>query len=156
MAYPKFYKMDPQSKLGLLASEILLRDVPLTDYVPDEFAVTLSNAAASLDTDHRYQATVHQAPSPSLFVYTLANIAMGELCIRHGFKGENAFFVAPAFDPQWMASYVDVIMTQDQVKGCGGGWLNVLGEQYDVFIYLVEKQKRGLSVNQSAETLPTI
>lgn len=156
VAYPKFYKMDTQSKLGLLASEILLRDVPVTGYVPDEIAVVLSNADASLDTDKRYQATAQQAPSPSLFVYTLANIAMGELCIRHGFKGENAFFVAPAFDSPWMASYVDMIMGQDQVKACVGGWLNVQGDQYDVFLYLVEKQKRGLSVNHSAEALATL
>ncbi|RAW00146.1 hypothetical protein [Pseudochryseolinea flava] len=153
LAYPKFYKMDPLSRLGVLASEILLRETPVSNYLPDEVAVVLSNAEASLDTDLRYQATIATAPSPSLFVYTLANVSMGEICIRHGLKGENAFFVSPSFDPQWMSRYVDLIMMQDQVKACVAGWLNVLSDRYDVFLYLVEKQKRGLSEIHSAETL---
>jgi hypothetical protein len=118
--------------------------------------VVLSNADASLDTDRRYQDTLRQAPSPSAFVYTLANIATGELCIRHGFQGENAFFVSPGFDPTWMSHYVDMIMQQVQVQACVGGWLNVLGDQYDVLLYLVEKQKRGLSVIHSAAALANL
>jgi hypothetical protein len=156
MVYPKFYKMDAQSKLGLLAAEELLRDLPMNHYLRDQVAVALSNADASLDTDLRYQATLKQAPSPSAFVYTLSNIAVGELCIRHGFQGENAFFVSPSFDADWMTTYVELIMGQDQVQACVSGWLNVLGDQYDVFLYLVEKQKRGLSVIHTAEALTNL
>jgi hypothetical protein len=156
LAYPKFYKMDPQSQLGILAAELLLRDLPMTNYRPDQVAVVLSNADASLDTDRRYQDTIKHAPSPSAFVYTLANVAVGELCIRHGFQGENAFFVSPGFDANWMATYVDMIMEQDQVQACIAGWLNVMSDQYDVLLYLVEKQKRGLPVIHSAEVLATL
>ncbi len=93
--YPKFYKMDNHSKLGWLACcELLLRQgFRSEDYRPEEVAVVLSNANASLDTDYKYFATVKEIASPAVFVYTLPNIMIGEICIRHQFKGENAFFV---------------------------------------------------------------
>ena len=97
--YPKFHKMDTSSKLGLLASEMLLDGMMLKDfYSPKEIALVLANAHASLDTDIRYFESTKTMASPALFVYTLPNIVAGEICIRHGIKGENAFFVGPAFD----------------------------------------------------------
>ena len=91
--YPKFYKMDNLSKLGFLGAEVLLDGNMLTSYKPEEVAVVLSNAHASLDTDIRYAESAKKMGSPGLFVYTLANIVAGEICIRHKLKGENAFFV---------------------------------------------------------------
>src|ERR1700722_3309166 len=85
--YPKFYKMDQLSKLGWLAAELLLSDgFDKADYRPEDIAIVLSNANASLDTDYKYFATVSGIPSPALFVYTLPNIVIGEICIRHKFK----------------------------------------------------------------------
>jgi len=64
LSYPKFYKMDAQSKAGFLATECLLKDVDVASYSPDTIAVVLSNATASQDTDIRYQATVDVALLP--------------------------------------------------------------------------------------------
>src|ERR1700744_5531982 len=109
--YPKFYKMDNLSKLGWLACELLLRDgFRAEDYRPEEVPVVLSNANASLDTDYKYFATVKDIPSPALFVYTLPNIMTGEICIRHHFKGENAFFVFESFNAAFLAQYVRDLM----------------------------------------------
>src|SRR5882672_1829321 len=72
--YPKFHKMDHLSKLGFLASEVLLKDLHLFDrYTPEQVALVISNANASLDTDIRYFNTIKTGASPALFVYTLPN-----------------------------------------------------------------------------------
>jgi hypothetical protein len=144
--YPKFYKMDNLSKLGFLAAEVLLKDRTLVnDYAAESVAVVLSNAHSSQDTDMRYAASARTMASPALFVYTLPNIVAGEICIRHKIKGENAFFIAPAFDPELMADYTAMVLSPDAGTGaCIGGWVDVLGEHHDVFLYLQEKNKPGL------------
>lgn len=141
--YPKFYKMDASSKLGFLASEMLLKDIPLrAEYKPEQVSVVLSNAHASLDTDIRYFESMKTMASPALFVYTLANIVAGEICIRNGIKGENAFFVWPEFDAIQMHQYVETVMKSEKTQACIAGWVDVMGAQHDVFLYLAEKKER--------------
>ena len=41
--YPKFYKMDNLSKLGWLASEVLLKDTAIKSYEPQDVGLILSN-----------------------------------------------------------------------------------------------------------------
>src|SRR5690349_4874641 len=66
--YPKFYKMDNLSKLGWLATEILLKDsFDKAAYAPEDVGLVFSNSNSSLDTDLRYYQTVSSYPSPSLF-----------------------------------------------------------------------------------------
>jgi 3-oxoacyl-(acyl-carrier-protein) synthase len=136
--YPKFYKMDRLSKLGFIASEILLREVK--DKTPTDIALVLSNSNSSLDTDLRYWDSVKTLPSPSLFVYTLPNIVAGEICIRHGIKGENLFFVSAQFDAVWITSYVNMLLKSGKAKYCLAGWVDVLDDRSDVFIYLTDRE----------------
>jgi hypothetical protein len=139
--YPKFYKMDLLSKLGWLASELLLKEgFNPGDYRPEDVAVVLSNAHASLDTDFKYFATIKDIPSPAVFVYTLPNIMIGEICIRHKFKGENAFFISGAFDAVFMEQYVRGLMSDDNTRVCICGWVDVLGEEYTAALFLIEKE----------------
>jgi hypothetical protein len=145
IAYPKFHKMDRLSKLGLLGTEILLKDnFDKSRYQPDETGIVLCNASASLDTDIQYYKTVEAGPSPALFVYTLPNIVIGEISIRHRFTGENAFFVFKTFDATFIAQYIDGLFDEDLVKACIGGWVELLGENYRAFFFLVEKSPAGL------------
>ena len=151
--YPKFYKMDHLSKLGFLASETLFREQPIKQYTHAAVTLVLSNAHASLDTDMRYWETSKTMSSPALFVYTLPNIVSGEICIRHGIKGENVFFVTPQFQPELLMDYVDRVLLFPGNDVCLAGWIDVMGEHHDVFLYLVEKEKRGLALEHSAEQL---
>lgn len=138
--YPKFYKMDDLSKAGFIAAEVLLAGHVMTSEVAaTDVALVLSNASSSLDTDRRYAATMKSIPSPALFVYTLPNIVAGEICIRHRIKGENAFFISPNFDPVLIANYVDLIQTRLVVAG----WVDVLSDRHDVFLYLLDKSARS-------------
>ena len=96
--YPRFYKMDNLSKLGWLASEILLKDsFHKENYRPEDTGLVLSNANASLDTDQKYLSTIKDIPSTSVFVYTLPNIVTGATISRNTFKGEDAFGVFANF-----------------------------------------------------------
>lgn len=152
--YPKFYKMDRMSKLGFLAAEQILKGRTLREeYTPESVAVVLSNAHASLDTDVRYWETTKSLASPALFVYTLPNIVTGEICIRHGLKGENAFFVSEKFDPGMMFSYTDMVLGQPETRACISGWVDVMDGRHDVFLYLTEKQQRNGSLEHSAGIL---
>jgi hypothetical protein len=152
--YPKFYKMDRTSKLGILGVETLLQGTSIGSQPAESVAVVLSNAHASLDTDRRYFDTLRTIASPALFVYTLSNIVTGEICIRHGFKGENAFFVTQDFEPEMMAQYVNDVLAQSNTTTCVAGWVDVLGEQHDVFLYLVEKSTLDLqALPHNAETI---
>jgi hypothetical protein len=91
--YPKFHKMDVLSKLGWLAAEVLLKDTGVPTLPPEQVGMVLSNRSSSLDTDLRYYATVKDFASPALFVYTLPNIVMGEISIRHGLKERILFCI---------------------------------------------------------------
>jgi len=151
--YPKFYKMDNLSKAGVLGTEVLLKGRSLKDeYPPSKIAVVLSNASASLDTDLKYEASIKKIASPALFVYTLPNIAMGEICIRQGWKGENGFFVFDKFDPLFMASYVDQVL-KEGADACLAGWVEILGERHNVFLYLVENKNGTNALPHTAAQL---
>jgi hypothetical protein len=145
--YPKFYKMDNLSKLGWLASEILLKDNFNPDkYKPEEIGIVLTNANSSLDDDIKYYDSVKDVPSPSLFVYTLPNIVIGEICIRNNFKGEHAFFVMDSFNGDFIMQQVNYLIDNDILKACICGWVDVLEQEYKGSLFLIEKEQREGSV----------
>jgi len=142
--YPKFHKMDNLCKLGYLISELLLKDKYLGQrFAPDETGIVLFNAASSLDTDRIHQQSIQDRmayfPSPSVFVYTLANIVIGEISIRQKIFGESTFFIEEQFDAIRLYSYVKQLLDDGMVKCCLTGWVEFKGDHYDGIMYLVEK-----------------
>jgi hypothetical protein len=154
--YSKFYKMDNLAKLGWLAAELLLKDFDASQYQPTEIGVVLSNASSSLDADKRYYNSVQEMASPALFVYTLPNIVIGEICIRHRFKGENAFFIFERFNPDFIASYVCNLLDTQQLKVCICGWVELLGNEYKTVLFLIEKEEKEGSVPFTIENINKI
>jgi hypothetical protein len=139
IAYPKFHKMDLLCKLGFLAAEILLKDSGHEKkYGETETGLVLSNAHASLDVDLKFVKTIESGASPALFVYTLPNIVIGEISIRHHFKGENAFFVIKQFDGNFIAEYVNILFDNKLIQNCICGWVDILKEDYQAILFLVE------------------
>ncbi len=147
VSYPKFFKMDAISRLGFLAAELALKDRPLTGYAPASVGVVLTNSSASLETDMAHQETIRDRsgyfPSPSVFVYTLPNIVIGEICIRHRIKGENAFLVTETFDAGLIVSFVSELFDNNRVEACLTGWVEVIGNKYHAMVALVEKSGRA-------------
>ncbi|WP_426670194.1 hypothetical protein ACPPVU_02900 [Mucilaginibacter sp. McL0603] len=155
--YPKFYKMDNLSKLGWLASEILIKDSFKKDnYQPEVVGVVLANSNSSLDDDIKYFDSVKDIASPSLFVYTLPNIVIGEICIRNHFKGEHAFFIQDNFDATFIVQQVKYLLDNNILKACICGWVDVLEQDYKASLFLVEKQKSENLLSFLAENMDNI
>lgn len=143
--YPKFYKMDPLSRLAILSTEALLTGRKLTqEYKPEDVAIVVSCAHGSLDTDIRYQQSLAGTASPSLFIYTLPNVMIGEVCIRQGIKGENTCFVSESFEPEFQSDYVNGLLADGRAEACISGRADYLRGEMNAFFMLVEKNPASL------------
>lgn len=131
MRYPKFHKMDPLCKLAVLTAEKLLPPDFLDRIPPEQVGVLLFNRHSSIDSDVAHQQSITNMEdglaSPAVFVYTLPNVMLGEICIRQGFKGENACFIAPRFDAD-MALKQSELMFQSGMQALLLGWVDTFGE----------------------------
>ena len=141
LQYPKFYKMDNASKGALLAASILLKRKNIEEYLPYQRGLLFQNHSASLHSDLRYEERLKEFASPALFVYTLPNIAMGEVAICHQFKGENTFFVNDQFDPKQLVDYATTVFQDGLLDIAIIGYLECYEEPCDIFLCLIEKNK---------------
>jgi hypothetical protein len=149
--------MDNLAKLGLLASEVLLKDSAISEkYSDKEIGIVLTNSNSSLDADIKYYDQAKTAPSPALFVYTLPNIVIGEISIKNKFKGENAFFVFDAFDAPFVEQYVAYLLNNNILQACICGWVDLLKDDYKAVLYLVEQQASETSVPFTADNMNKI
>ena len=146
LAYPKFYKMDVLSQAGYLASELMKRANPgvFDGYADDEIALIFANASSSAETDRRFLQSYEGggSPSPSLFVYTLPNIVLGEIAILNKWYGENMFAVLPKFAPGFYLDYSKILLASGS-RALLCGWLEVTAGSTDVFLFLVEEKASG-------------
>ncbi|UAB83494.1 3-oxoacyl-ACP synthase [Zunongwangia sp. SCSIO 43204] len=143
--YPKFHKMDRLSKLGFIASEIVLKN----NNIDEETALVFSNNSSSLDSDQNYQESVKDFPSPSLFVYTLPNIVLGEISIRYQLKSENVFFIEDEFNANLLIDYSKQLIESKKANKVLCAWLNLHNDEYDVFLWLSsESHKKEASEEQ--------
>lgn len=141
--YPKFFKMDNLSKLAFLSAEIILREVVKPDSAND-IALVFANQSSSLDTDVKYQNSIANKdeyfPSPAVFVYTLPNICIGEISIKHQLQSENAFFVFDKFNTEFMTQYTKHLLETKKAAKVLCGWVEFYQERYKAVVYLVEQQ----------------
>lgn len=161
--YPKFFKMDNLCKLGVLGSEMAIRsNSEFVNSEKENIAVFLSNNSSSIETDRNHAKTIidknQYFPSPALFVYTLPNIIIGEIAIKHKFTGENAFFCTEIFDEKLMHTYVSISFQNNQSTDALCGWVNVDGKEYEAFVYCVKKtnfnqDRMGFNMPHNPETI---
>jgi 3-oxoacyl-[acyl-carrier-protein] synthase-1 len=146
MQYPKFFKMDRLCKAGILGAELLLKDYDYDhENVKADWGIILMNSASSLDNDRRFQETIatdNYYPSPSVFVYTLANIVTGEIAIRHKIGGESSFYVVPALDQAIMDEMLQLAYTANpELTHIICGWVNIDRQNCEVKMLLTQKRK---------------
>ena len=130
--YPKFYKMDGLSRLGFVASEILLNaEKGETD---EERAIIFFNHSSSIASDRNYKESIKDKdnyfPSPSIFVYTLPNIVTGEIAIRNHFQGETSFFILPDKDEKMMEEILQASCRDARSKSFLTGWIDYEDERH--------------------------
>lgn len=127
----KFYKMDSLSKLGYVASEVLLDGI---EYGEEDCGLILSGVYGSLDTDIRHQQIIDTetdaSASPAVFVYTLPNVVEGEISIRHHIKGENTWFWSDDRTLSDVREYAALSMSAQDMKYCIVGHIDFLNGRY--------------------------
>lgn len=141
--YSKFFKMDRLSKLAFLAADELLKRAHFTKDNEQQVAIVLSNRASSLDTDRQHQQSINDSdnffPSPSVFVYTLPNICIGEISIRHQLHSENCFFIFDSFDADHLWINAESLLKSKKAQIVLCGWVDIDDNNYEAFLYLVEE-----------------
>ncbi|WP_335965165.1 3-oxoacyl-ACP synthase [Galbibacter sp. PAP.153] len=139
--YPKFYKMDALSKLAFVASNILFESEDINPEGENNIAVVFSNRASSLDTDRKHQASIENTggygASPSVFVYTLPNICIGEISIKYKLYSENSFFIFDRFNATHLHLNAESLMRAGKADKVLCGWVDMDKDSYNAFVYLV-------------------
>ncbi len=154
--YPKFYKMDQLSQAAFLSVELLKQygNRSIEVQQEDALAMVFANSESSSVTDLLFQDSYqHQgSPSPSLFVYTLPNIMLGELSIRNKWYGENMFAVFPKFALDFYSKNA-VLLLNETISMVLCGWINVSPEKQEILVFTIEKETSG--INWTEEQLKT-
>lgn len=141
--YIKFFKMDVLCKWAWLGAEYLLghgEQSVYRQFSREKIAVAFFTGNGCIDVDTRYRESMHVIASPALFVYTLPNIMLGEVCIRHGFKGEQICMVQSAPDFNEIYFYVTDILAQAGMDACICGWADAYDATADVCFFWVTKE----------------
>ncbi len=152
--YPKYFKMDNLCKLAFIASEIIISgNKHIKKLDPVKVGVIIQNSHSTIDTDIKYNETIKDKsnyfPSPAVFVYTLPNVMIGEICIRNKFQGENTCFIAKEFDPDFLTNHVNELLDSGKIDACITGWANYIEDEYSAMLFLVEKNKENKKDNIS-------
>lgn len=138
----KFYKMSDMSKALYVAIERLLKIESLDEIEPTRRAIVLANKSASLDADVIHQQILDkhlpEGASPAAFVYTLANVSAGEMCIRHKIQGDNTFFIENK-DSGLTERYALSLIENDKADAVIYGWCDYLKGKWNVNIKLLKK-----------------
>ncbi len=141
--YPKFHKMDIICQLAFIATELLLQSEGEERFVESyDRAVLIYGKSASIYTDRQYQSTICKMedffPSPSVFVYTLPNIASGEIALRNHYHGETSYI---ALDNKFqMESHMDIfIRTAKSISSIIGGWVDTRNKNdFDAEMWIIK------------------
>ena len=139
--YSKFYKMDHLSKLAFLGVEFLAKSVDLTAYKDDDIGLHFQNVSSSLDTDITHQQNIDNngKARPATFVYTLPNIALGEIAIRNQWFGENLFTLSERFDLDAWQQISQALLDANKCVAVIGGWVEVLEDKMDLQLHFHAK-----------------
>ena len=137
----KFYKMSDMCKALYVAVDRLLANSGFEEIEQNRRAIVLANRSASLDADIAHQQILNQhlpeGASPAAFVYTLANVAAGEICIRHKIQGDNTFFIENE-DSGVAERYARSLIANNKADAVICGWCEYLKGNWNVNIKLLK------------------
>lgn len=136
ISYPKFHKMDELSKMGILATEVLFYE----KLISPRTALVFSNSSSSLEADLKHRELMEGTVSPAIFVYTLPNIVLGEISIRHKLQSENAFFICEKFNAGLLLDYSESLLESGNTPAVVCGWIECKNAEYDVFLCLISTE----------------
>ena len=145
--HAKFHKMDDLSKLAFLTAEIILGEAKRAGNFSQETALVFANRSSCIDSDRKHQQSLDDPnvgwPSPAVFVYTLPNICLGEISIRHQLFSESCFFIAEEFDPVILNRYADPLLQSGIAEQVLCAWVEKNDDNYTSFAYLIDRSEPG-------------
>jgi hypothetical protein len=147
ISYPKFFKMDLLSRVAFLASEMVIPETITGS--KDHIATIISTTSGCLDVDKKFDESRQTHASPALFVYTLPNIMLGEICIRNGFKGEQMCTIAEDADADWFNFYVGDLLQNRGTEACLCGYVEATTNKLNATLLWVSKVPSTLLLNVS-------
>lgn len=132
--YPKYFKMDGLSRLAFISSQLLVNscnDFSLSKVIeenPSSVAIILFNKTSSIVSDCQYIKSISNEeefyPSPSIFVYTLPNISVGEIAIKNNILGETSFYILPYKDDTTMETIISTSFADTETRHIITGWID--------------------------------
>lgn len=141
----KFYKMSDLCKAAYVSMANLLQQYSINQYLPENIAIVLANRSSSLEADIEHQKIINkhleEGASPAIFVYTLPNVANGELCIRHKIKGNNTFFVEDKNNGT-AEKYAKLLIKTGKAHAAICGWCEKFDEKYEVKFKLLIRENK--------------
>ena len=146
--YPKFFKMDPLARLAFIATELLLKAEACERFVDgDDRAVVLFNATSSIAADRDYVASIDGDegfyPSPSVFVYTLPNLSVGEIAMRNHYHGETSFYILPERDDALIYQVQQASLLDPATKSMITGWIDYRDDDHFVAeLYILKRDEQ--------------
>jgi hypothetical protein len=150
LEYPKFYKMDPLSQIAFLLAELLLKKEP----IEKESGIFIWNKESSIIADLKHIKNINEGNSgPANFTYTLPNIMLGELTIRHKIYGETGVFICndpPDFD--LIIKTIEAYMQETGEERVLAGWINAFDKNIG-FLCDIRKSINNESVKSQLKSL---
>lgn len=147
--YPRFYKMDLLSRLGFVATELLLRAEGGVRFAErSDRAVVLVGHSGSVLADMNYLSSISDAddyfPSPERFVYTLPNIVTGEIAIRNKYHGETGFYLLADRNEVVVDDILRSAFCDRATNSVVGGWIECGSETaFEADLSIFERKADG-------------
>ena len=146
--YPKFFKMDNLCKLGIIGTEFLVRKNQELLKNKHKIGIILQNKSSSLDSDIKHQEGIeNNTVSPAVFVYTLPNIVIGEISIKHKWKSEGVFFVDEEIDYELLSQYSNILLKENRTDLNIIGWIDFLNKGYNLKLCAIDSQVASSTLN---------
>jgi 3-oxoacyl-[acyl-carrier-protein] synthase-1 len=147
--YPRFYRMDVLSRLAFVAFELLRKAMGKGTLSGCD--AMLFNRSSSILSDRKHQGTISVPgeffPGPATFVYTLPNVMLGEVAIRHDMKGATSLIILPEKDSTLMSQLVYAAMLKSSCPdGMVAGWIDCPDEnefEAEISIYKHNHNNNG-------------
>ena len=132
----------------VISTELLLKAEGGERFVDgDDRAVVLFNATSSIAADRDYVASIDGDegfyPSPSVFVYTLPNLSVGEIAMRNHYHGETSFYILPERDERMINKVQEASMLDPATKSMITGWIDYRDDDHFVAeLYILKRDEQ--------------
>lgn len=138
--YPKFFKMDILSKVVYTAVAMLVKEGNVNENWLDYTATCITTTNGCLEVDEKFEQSRNELASPALFVYTLPNIMLGEICIKHKFKGEQLCTIGGLNEALSLYEYISLLLSENHAKQAIIGYAEAYNDTINVKLALISQE----------------